>query len=87
MTKDRVAEGNPLSLWEWRKSAALVAVFACSAVAVAQTNSTLQTTPANSPAGVSAPAATPASASAQGSSESSAGPSGETGKRAQSYYH
>ena len=87
MTKDRVAEGNPLSLWRWQQSAALVAVFACSAAAIAQTNSAPETKPQNAPTGITAPAATPASSSAQPSTPASAQPAGETGKRAQSYYH
>ena len=87
MTNDRVAEGNPLSLWRWQKSAALIAAFACSAAAIAQSNSTPQTAPSSAPTGITAPAATPPSTSAQASSQASPEPAGETGKRAQSYYH
>ena len=87
MTKDRVAEGNPLSLWRWQQSAALVAALACSAAAIAQTNSTPETTPQSAPTEITAPAATPSSASAQDSDQASSEPAGETGKRAQSYYH
>ncbi|HET9099489.1 MAG TPA: tetratricopeptide repeat protein, partial [Acidobacteriaceae bacterium] len=83
MTKDRVAEGNPLSLWRWQQSAALIAAFACSAAAIAQTNSTPAATPLKAPASVPVPAAAPPSTSSQ----TSPAPAGETGKRAQSYYH
>jgi tetratricopeptide (TPR) repeat protein len=87
MTKDRVAEGNPLSLWRWQQFAALVAAFACSAAAIAQTNSIPETTPQSAPTGITAPTATPSSAPAQDSDQTSPEPAGETGKRAQSYYH
>ena len=83
MTKDRVAEGNPLSLWRWQQSAALVAVFACSAAVIAQTSSAPETKPQSTPTGITAAGTTPASSSAQASQQ----PAGETGKRAQSYYH
>ncbi|MGA8289569.1 MAG: hypothetical protein WB950_12740, partial [Acidobacteriaceae bacterium] len=62
MTKDRVAEGNPLSLWRWQQSAALIAAFACSAGAIAQTSSTPQPAPQSAPSEVTAPATAPTSA-------------------------
>lgn len=88
MTKDRVAEGNPLSLWRWQQSAALFAAIACSAAAIAQSNSTPQTMHPSTPTGIGVPSSTPtAGAVAQGSAVSSTEPAGDTGQRAQSYYH
>jgi tetratricopeptide (TPR) repeat protein len=89
MTKVRVAEGNPFSLSRWQQSAALMAAFTCSAAALAQTTST-PPTPSNPPAEVTAPAIAPSNASSvssQASAPTSPQPAGETGKRAQSYYH
>jgi tetratricopeptide (TPR) repeat protein len=86
MTKVRVAEGNPLSLSRWQHSAALLAAFTCSAAAVAQTTST-PATPPKPTTSVTAPAAAPSSASSQVPTQASPQTSGETGKRAQSYYH
>ncbi|MHB1935158.1 MAG: tetratricopeptide repeat protein [Acidobacteriaceae bacterium] len=87
MTKDRVAEGNPLSLWRWQTSAALIAAITCSAIAVAQSNSAPKTTPSSASTGTSILSATPESAASQGNAQASPLPAGETGKRAQSYYH
>ncbi|MHB2007392.1 MAG: tetratricopeptide repeat protein [Acidobacteriaceae bacterium] len=88
MTKVGVAEGNPLSLWRWQKAAALLAAVACCAVAVAQSSSTPQTTHPSTPAGINVPASTTAGNTvAQGTAQASPEPTGETGKRAQSYYH
>ncbi len=88
MTKVGVAEGNPLSLWRWQKAAALLAAVACCAAAVAQSSSTPQTTHPSTPAGINVPASTIAgSSAAEGTTRTSPEPTGETGKRAQSYYH
>jgi tetratricopeptide (TPR) repeat protein len=86
MTKVRVAEGNPLSLRSWQKSAALLAVFACSAAAMAQSNSTPESTPQSAPSTATAPPV-PAATSAQAPGQPSSAPLDEAGKRAQSYYH
>jgi tetratricopeptide (TPR) repeat protein len=89
MTKVRVAEGNPLSLSRWQQSAALLAAFTCSAAAIPQT-ATPPPIPSKPPTGVTAPAAAPSNASSaasQASAQGSPQPAGETGKRAQSYYH
>ena len=86
MTKVRVAEGNPLSLSRWQHSAALLAAFTCSAAAIAQTTST-PAIPPKPPTGITAPAAAPSSASSLASTEASPQAAGESGKRAQSYYH
>jgi tetratricopeptide (TPR) repeat protein len=86
MTKVRVAEGNPLSLRSWQKSAALSLVFACSAAAMAQSNSTPESTPQSAPATATAPPV-PAATSAQAPDQPSTAPLDEAGKRAQSYYH
>lgn len=88
MTKVRVAEGNPLSLWRWQKVAALLAAFACSAAAVAQSSSTSQKMHSSAPPDVSAFSSnTTGSASTQDAANASPEPAGVTGKRAQSYYH
>ncbi len=83
MTKDRVAKGNPLSWWRWQQAAVLCTAIACSAAAVAQSNSAPETTPSSAPTGVGGPSTTPS----QGNAPLTPQPAGETGKRAQSYYH
>ena len=88
MKKVRVAEGNPLSLWRWQKAAALLAAVACSAVAVAQSNSTPKTTHPSASTGISVPSSNKTESTvAQVATNVSPEPVGVTGKRAQSYYH
>ena len=88
MTKVRVAEGNPLSLWRWQKASALLVVVACSAAAVAQSSSTPETTHPSASTGISVPSSNKTGSTvAQVAANVSQEPVGVTGKRAQSYYH
>lgn len=82
MTKVRVAEGKHLSLWRWRKVVVFGAAITISAAAIAQNSS-----PASSQKDTNTVFSNASgSATAQNTATPSV-PSGETGKRAQSYYH